>query len=53
MSASATSGAIRLVITSRRDLNLLSPESMNVVTPVTVRSLTRCVGQGRGSTVMQ
>jgi hypothetical protein len=53
MSASATGRAARHVITSRRDLNLVSPERLNVVTPVTLRLLTRCAVQGRGSTVTQ
>lgn len=53
MSVSAPSRAISLVITPRRDLNLVSPERVKVVTPVTVRPLTRCVGQGPGSAVTQ
>jgi hypothetical protein len=40
-------------VTSRSAFNHLSPNMMNVVTPVTLRSLTRCAGQGRGSTVKQ
>jgi hypothetical protein len=41
------------LITSRSVLNLVSLDVMNAITPVTLRPLTRCVDQGRGSTVTQ
>jgi hypothetical protein len=41
------------VITPCTLRNIESPDAVNAITPVTLRPLTRCAEQGRGSTVMQ
>jgi hypothetical protein len=53
MSATSLDQGLARAITSRRVSMSASLDGLNAVTPVTLRPLTRCADQGRGSAVRQ